>query len=229
MPTNFADYGYDALDRLASTVLPTSTFSFGYDAVGNRVSKSIGASSDAYTYPTTSNRLAAIAGSSPRTYSHDANGSITGDGVKTFGYDARGRLVSSTSAAGSASYQVNALGQRVRKISALGDTVFHYDGQGRLVAESSPSGAPIREYLWLDDQPVAVAAYSQAAGGCPANPALDSSNTFVAFARRERMEVHGGRPAKRAGNGALARTRGTSPPRPAPISTGCRASLMGSC
>ncbi len=67
--TNFADYGYDALDRLTSTVLPTSTFSFGYDAVGNRVSKSIGASSDAYTYPATSNRLAAIAGSSPRSYS----------------------------------------------------------------------------------------------------------------------------------------------------------------
>jgi RHS repeat-associated protein len=156
-PANANTYGYDALDRLTSAVLPTSTYGFGYDPVGNRLSRTIGGSTDTYTYGPTSNRLAVISGSSGnRTYVHDANGSITGDGVNTFGYDARGRLVSSVSAAGTTSYQVNALGQRVRKTSSLGDTVFHYDTQGRLIAESTAAGALLREYIWLGDQPVAV-------------------------------------------------------------------------
>jgi RHS repeat-associated protein len=198
-PTHFANFGYDALDRLTSTALPTSSFGFGYDPVGNRVSKSTGGSIDTYAYPPTSNRLSSITGSSgTRTYVHDANGSITGDGLNTFGYDARGRLVSAVSAAGTTGYQINALGQRVRKTSPLGDTVFQYDTQGRLLAESSASGAPIREYLWLADQPVAVASYLSTPGGqCAAQPTLDTSDTFVAFARRERMEVHSGRPGER--------------------------------
>ena len=197
VPTNFTSYGYDALDRLTSTILPTSSFSYGYDAVGNRTSKSTGASTDLYSYPATSNRLAQIAGSTPKTYAHDPNGSITGAGADAFGYDARGRLVSSTSASGATSYQVNALGQRVRKTSSAGDTIYHYDTQGRLIGESSAAGVPIREHIWLADQPVAVAVYGQMSDGCRANPTLDSSNTFVAFARRERMEVHSGRPGER--------------------------------
>jgi len=164
VPTNFAIYGYDVLDRLTSTALPTSGYSYGYDAVGNRLSRSAGASTDTYTYPAASNRLAQITGSSPRTYAHDANGSITSDGVKGFGYDARGRLVSSTSSVGATSYQVNALGQRVRKTSSLGDTIYHYDNQGRLIAESTAAGALVREYVWLGDQPVAMIAPQLAAG-----------------------------------------------------------------
>ncbi|HTO47861.1 MAG TPA: RHS repeat-associated core domain-containing protein [Burkholderiales bacterium] len=193
VPTNYANYGYDALDRLTNAVLPTSNYTYGYDAVGNRLSKSAGASTDTYSYPATSNRLAAIAGATLRSYAADANGSVTADGVNTFGDDARGRLVTSTSAVGNTNYQVNALGQRVRKISTLGDTVYHYDTQGRLVAESSASGSPIREYLYLGDQPVAVAAYAQAGASCPTNPTLDTSNTFAAFNNLERLEVRSGR------------------------------------
>jgi RHS repeat-associated protein len=156
-PANANTYGYDALDRLTSAVLPTSTFGFGYDPVGNRLSKSIGSSTDTYAYSPTSNRLSAVTGASgTRTYVHDANGSITGDGLNTFGYDARGRLDSTVTAAGATTYQVNALGQRVRKTSSLGDTVFHYDTQGRLIAESAAAGVLLREYIWLGDQPVAM-------------------------------------------------------------------------
>jgi RHS repeat-associated protein len=164
-PVNSNTYGYDALDRLTNAVLPTSTFAFGYDSVGNRLSKTTGGSTDTYTYPATSNRLAAITGSSAtRTYVHDANGSITGDGLNTYGYDVRGRLVSSESAAGTTNYQVNALGQRVRKTSSLDDTVFHYDTQDRLLAESTTAGAPVREYIWLGDQPVATVVAQTASG-----------------------------------------------------------------
>jgi RHS repeat-associated protein len=193
VPANFADYGYDALDRLTSTVLATSTFSFGYDAVGNRTSKSTGVSTELYSYPATSNRLAQIAGSTTTAYTHDPNGSITGAGANAFGYDARGRLVSSSTAGGAASFQVNALGQRVRKTSAVADTVYHYDLQGRLIGESSAAGVPIREYIWLGDQPVGVVGAGQAGAQCPANPTLDTSNTFTAFNNLERLEVRSGR------------------------------------
>jgi RHS repeat-associated protein len=195
-PTNFADYGYDALDRLTSTILPASTFGFSYDPVGNRLSKSTASGTDSYSYPPTSNRLSSISGGTTKTYAHDPNGSITSDGLVGFVYDPRGRLVASTSAIGTTTYQVNALGQRVRKTSSLGDIVFHYDTQGRLIAESAPTGAPLREYLWLGDQPVAVAAYS-GGGACPASPSVDTSRSFSAFERRERMEVRSGRPGER--------------------------------
>jgi YD repeat-containing protein len=164
--------------------------------VGNRLSKSTASGTDSYAISPTSNRLASINGSTTKSYIHDPNGSITGDGTNGFAYDPRGRLVSSTSAAGTTTYQVNALGQRVRKTSNLGDVVFHYDVQGRLIAESSPSGTPIREYLWLWDQPVAVAAYT-ARDACPATPSVDASRTFAPFERRERMEVRSGRPGER--------------------------------
>ena len=68
----------------------------------------------------------------------------------------RGRMVQATSGIGTTSYQLNALGQRIRKTNSLGDTVFHYDAQGRLIAESTPAGAVKRELIYLGDIPVAV-------------------------------------------------------------------------
>lgn len=55
-----------------------------------------------------------------------------------------------------ANYQVNALGQRIRKIHAQDDTVYHYDAQGHLIAETSRTGTVLREYIYLEDNPVAV-------------------------------------------------------------------------
>jgi YD repeat-containing protein len=124
--------------------------------VSNRTSKGVGAASDTYSFSPTSNRLTSITGANPRTYGYDNNGSITGDSVNTFGYDTRGRLTQATSAIGATSYQVNSLGQRIRKTNPQGDTVYHYDTQGRLIAESSPSGQIQKEYIHLGDTPVAV-------------------------------------------------------------------------
>jgi RHS repeat-associated protein len=92
-----------------------------------------------------------------RNFSFDANGSTLDDGVNTYSYDTRGRMVQAVSSIGTTSYQVNALGQRVRKTNTSMDTVFHYDTRGRLIAETSPAGAVVREYLYLGDIPVAVA------------------------------------------------------------------------
>jgi hypothetical protein len=53
-------------------------------------------------------------------------------------------------------YQVNALGQRVRKTNSTEDRVFLYDTRGHLIAETTPAGALLREYLYLNDIPIAV-------------------------------------------------------------------------
>ena len=68
-----------------------------------------------YAYPSTNNKLSSITSGSTVTYTHDANGSITGDGTNTFSYDTRGRMVSALTALGTVPYQVNALGQRYSK------------------------------------------------------------------------------------------------------------------
>jgi len=151
-------YGYDDLDRLTSAVLASSNFGYSYDAVGNRLTKVTGANTDTYAYSSTSNRLSTLtpATGPQRSFTFDANGSTTNDGINTYAYDTRGRMTSATSSAGTANYQVNALGQRVKKSTSSGDTVFHYDLRGRLIAETDASGALKRELFYLGDIPVAV-------------------------------------------------------------------------
>ncbi len=63
-------------------------------------------------------------------------------------------MVQAVSTLGTTSYQVNPLGQRVRKTNSAGDTVVHYDTRGRLIAETDPGGALKRELIYLGDIPV---------------------------------------------------------------------------
>lgn len=149
-------YGYDSLDRLTSAITPALSYGYTYDAVGNRTSKMAGNAKDTYIYSTTSNRLASISGASGRSFSFDANGSTLSDGNNQYSYDARGRMANATSPTGTAFYQVNALGQRVRKATATEDRMFLYDLRGHLIAETSPTGTLKREYLYLNDVPLAV-------------------------------------------------------------------------
>jgi YD repeat-containing protein len=151
-------YGYDALDRLTSAILSASNFGYSYDGVGNRLTKTVGANTDNYAYSSTSNRISTLtpAGGSQRSFVFDTNGSTTSDGLNTYGYDTRGRMTQATSGAGTSTYQVNALGQRVKKSTSSSDTVFQYDSRGRLVAETDAAGALKRELIYLGDIPVAV-------------------------------------------------------------------------
>jgi len=150
------DYSYDELDRLLSFAQGTTTQSFAYDVVGNRTSKGIGSSLDTYAYGAASNRLTTITGSNSRSFTYDNNGSLTGDGINTVTYDARGRMTQATSAIGATSYHVNSVGQRIRKTNVQGDTVYHYDAQGRLIAEGTSGGSIHTEYIYLGDTPIAM-------------------------------------------------------------------------
>jgi YD repeat-containing protein len=155
---NTNTYSYDSLDRLIGAVLPNLPYAYGYDAVGNRTSKTVGSSTDTYAYSLMSNRISSITAQAgaQRNFAIDANGSTTADGNNLYGYDTRGRMVQSTSALGATTYQVNALGQRIRKTSSSDDRVFLYDTRGRLIAETDPGGGLKREYLYLNDIPLAV-------------------------------------------------------------------------
>ena len=96
-------------------------------------------------------------GSPLKAFTLDANGSTTNDAVNIFVYDTRGRMVQSTNAASLVTtYQVNALGQRIRKTNSNEDRVFTYDTWGKLIAESDPGGTPKRELIYLGDIPVGV-------------------------------------------------------------------------
>lgn len=153
-PANTNTYGYDNLDRLTAAVLPTTPHAYSYDAVDNRLSRN----ADNYAYGGTSNRIVSItpAMGPVRNFVFDANGSTTADGLNTYAYDTRGRMVQTGGALGVTSYQLNALGQRVRKTSSLADNLFHYDTRGRLIAETDPAGRVRRELIYLGDIPVGI-------------------------------------------------------------------------
>ena len=65
-PANANTYGYDAVDRLTSAVLPNSSFGYSYDAVGNRLTKTTGANTGTYAYSATSNQIASLTPSGAR-------------------------------------------------------------------------------------------------------------------------------------------------------------------
>lgn len=157
-PANTANYGYDDLDRLTQYTGAASNQSFGYDATGNRINQVIGANSYQSVINPGSNKLTQVTGSGiSNGYAYDANGSRINDATRQYGYDARGRMISSITTPGTSTvqYRINGLGQRVQKISPTNNTVYHYSN-GQLISESTAQGAFQKDYLYLNDMPVAV-------------------------------------------------------------------------
>jgi RHS repeat-associated protein len=153
---------YDGQDRVKALKNGSATVeSYIYDATGNRLSKVAGGTTSAYVYPAASHRLSSVAGVSR---SYDGTGSTvligslnTGTSLK---YDDHGRLrevlVKNKLKAG---YRYNGIGQRILKLDAVASAnsrQFMYDPEGRLMGEYTMAGAPVKEYVWLDDRVVAV-------------------------------------------------------------------------
>ncbi|HEX7047248.1 MAG TPA: RHS repeat-associated core domain-containing protein [Gammaproteobacteria bacterium] len=152
-------FDYDALYRLTDASGIYGDLVYGYDAVGNRETLTATPPSGipettTYTYATTSNRLATITDASGTTiYQYDANGNTTDNGDHAFAYDNRNRLATADA---TNQYGHNALGQRVIKTTSTGTVLFVYDEAGHLLGEYDDLGNPIRQYVWLNDRPVAM-------------------------------------------------------------------------
>ncbi|MDQ0045590.1 RHS repeat-associated protein [Variovorax boronicumulans] len=124
---------YNSVGRITGFNATGNTAGFGYDANGNRSSSTrvLGglSTSRTYTVGATSNRLSGFtqsingASNTSVTYGYNANGDLLGDGLRSYTYDAEGRLAASTTGATDTSpttrYAHNALGQRVFKTEPL--------------------------------------------------------------------------------------------------------------
>jgi RHS repeat-associated protein len=152
-------FAYDNLDRLLSLKNgATNIQSFTYDATGNRLNKTLGTTVTTNTIAATSHRLTQD-GATARTY--DANGNTTTIGVKGYVYDDRNRLrdYKNSGSTVTRTYRYNGKGERVSKVVSATSTsnrYFFYDEAGHLLGEYLPNGTRVQEYVWLDDQLIAV-------------------------------------------------------------------------
>lgn len=153
-------FEYDELSRMVLAQGAYGLQEFTYDEVGNRMTHDStppgGAlTTDTYSYPGTSHRLSSISGGA--SFGYDAIGNVEDKGGLTLSYNAANRQANATLGSASVGSTYAASGQRIVKTSGGETTVFHYGPGGHLLAETGSGGLLIqREYVWLEDIPLAV-------------------------------------------------------------------------
>lgn len=153
------DFGYDNLDRLTAAAGIYGALSYSYDGVGNRLSKSDGTNTETYAYFGTRNRIrdTTDANNTLTDYNHNATGSITKNGDDTYGYNRYERMSKSTVNSVATTYRYDGIGQRTVKTDAGGGkAVYHFETDGRLIAETLADGTTLREYIYVNGQPLAL-------------------------------------------------------------------------
>ena len=154
---------YDQRYNVARITAGSLDYGYTRDAGGNvtniagiQVPTTAGEATD-YSYNPANNQLTAAA---PKAYSYDANGNMTSDGTFTFVYDTLNRLVKvENQGATVASYGYDSANRRISK--TVGETTTHYlyDLNSQLIAETLLDGTPLREYIYLDGEPLALREY----------------------------------------------------------------------
>ncbi|WP_457329890.1 RHS repeat domain-containing protein, partial [Rhizobacter sp. P5_C2] len=152
-------FGYDENDRITQVTTLASSWSITYDPNGNRTGVSLNGSPSVYNVEATSNRLASITNPA-RSFGYDnAGNTITDNPNYTATYGLSGSLASITKAGVTGTYSYDADKRRIRKVTSAGASstvIFVYGLNGELLGEYDQNGAAIREYVWLDDIPVAM-------------------------------------------------------------------------
>lgn len=116
---------YDHLHRLTSASGLWGSYGYTYDPLHNIRSRT-GPSALTYSYDG-SNRLTGISGAQSRSYAYNAQGEITGDGVKSFSLNANGQITGIT---GIASYVYDGNGRRIRSTPQGGTPEYALYGLG---------------------------------------------------------------------------------------------------
>ena len=180
-------FSYDANSRLTLIATASSSWSIAYDANGNRAGLSLNGSPSTYGVEATSNRTASITNPA-RSFGYDSAGNTTLDNASdgtgyTATYDLRGQLATLTKGGVTTTYTYDADGRRVRKVSSTGPAstvVFVYDLEGQLLGEYDRNGAALREYVWLENTPVAM---------FTPDPASPSGEPLVYFIHTDHLEA----------------------------------------
>lgn len=144
-------YTYDVLERLNAEAGGTAT-SFTYDAIGNRLTEVAGGTTT-YTYPSMNSKLSSVGANS---YTYDGMGNVTGDGARTYVWSGAGLLKEAKiggTTVGAYTYSAN--NQRTKKVAGGATTHYVYGLGGKLYGEYDNSGVLIREYIWLNGEPLA--------------------------------------------------------------------------
>lgn len=144
-------YDYDALNRLDEED-NGSAVSYTYDANDNRLTK-VNGGTVTTTVPGGSNKISAVGSDS---YTYDAAGNVTDDDAREYVWNAAGLLkevkISSTVVG---VYTYNASNQRTKKVSGGNTTHYVYGSGGLLTGEYDNTGVLIREYVYLNGEPLA--------------------------------------------------------------------------
>jgi RHS repeat-associated protein len=116
--------------------------------------------------PNKGNRLESVTtGEKIVTYTYDDNGRITSDGSRTFVYNQHNRLVKVKQGVTIISeYSYNGFNQRIKKVVSGTTIYYHYNLQGNLIAESSGDGTPLRDYIYLNGERIAMKIYGELEG-----------------------------------------------------------------
>ncbi|PUB80417.1 MAG: hypothetical protein DBO99_01090 [gamma proteobacterium symbiont of Ctena orbiculata] len=149
-------FGYDTLDRLTSALGSYGSLDYAYDANGNRISKTLDGETDTYDYNRWSNKLRRVYGEVIDYRSYDEVGNTIESYIGNYSYDDSNRMVGFSNVATSASYAYNGKGERIRKTVNGTITRFRYGTSGELLGEYDQSGQAIREYVYLEGQPIAL-------------------------------------------------------------------------
>jgi RHS repeat-associated protein len=159
---NSQTFRYDEDYRLTQALGVYGYLGYTYDPDANRLTSTTGNVTQTYNYSPAANMLqSTVASGVTRNLAYTLNGNLSSDNRGTtstlvFNYGNRNRYNALYSGAATvATYQHNALGERLVKTAGTTTTHYHYDQRHHLIAETQPGGALIREYVWLDDMPLA--------------------------------------------------------------------------
>lgn len=147
-------FGYDALDRLSTATGAYGSQVYSYDGIGNRLSLTVDANTTNYSYFTNTHRLQSV-GSQTRTY--DNAGNTTQIDSDTYSYNNQNRLSQATVNGQTVDYIYNSLGQMTIRQTAADTTISFFDQNGLLIGEYDGTGSLIREYVYLNGEPLALA------------------------------------------------------------------------